>query len=206
MDPSDTSQDVRYPGLSYGMGIMGSDAVIEIYGRSTESQLQTQTETGNNSPHVDNLNSPGSLTSGSVNIIPQSNNPGNSVITMQRGLKRTSSEVCFDESTSESHQIIQQAQLNLSENCTPSATDESFANLGPPKKSPPSNGKKTKGRVKIKMEYIDNKLRRYTTFSKRKTGIMKKVKFFVHKHYIYGLVHINLNNPNFLLYFPPTNL
>ncbi|KAG1654564.1 Serum response factor [Nymphon striatum] len=37
-----------------------------------------------------------------------------------------------------------------------------------------SNGKKTKGRVKIKMEFIDNKLRRYTTFSKRKTGIMKK--------------------------------
>lgn len=45
------------------------------------------------------------------------------------------------------------------------------------KKSPPSNGKKTKGRVKIKMEYIENKLRRYTTFSKRKTGIMKKVSF-----------------------------
>jgi hypothetical protein len=41
---------------------------------------------------------------------------------------------------------------------------------------PPPNGKKTKGRVKIKMEYIDNKLRRYTTFSKRKTGIMKKVR------------------------------
>ena len=36
-------------------------------------------------------------------------------------------------------------------------------------------GKKTRGRVKIKMEFIDNKLRRYTTFSKRKTGIMKKV-------------------------------
>lgn len=44
-----------------------------------------------------------------------------------------------------------------------------------PKKAPPPNGKKTKGRVKIKMEFIDNKLRRYTTFSKRKTGIMKKV-------------------------------
>lgn len=43
-----------------------------------------------------------------------------------------------------------------------------------PKKVPPPNGKKTKGRVKIKMEFIDNKLRRYTTFSKRKTGIMKK--------------------------------
>lgn len=38
-----------------------------------------------------------------------------------------------------------------------------------------ASAKKTKGRVKIKMEFIDNKLRRYTTFSKRKTGIMKKV-------------------------------
>ncbi|OQV26086.1 putative Serum response factor [Hypsibius exemplaris] len=36
------------------------------------------------------------------------------------------------------------------------------------------HGKKTKGRVKIKMEFIDNKLRRYTTFSKRKAGLMKK--------------------------------
>ncbi|CAG0921315.1 unnamed protein product [Notodromas monacha] len=45
---------------------------------------------------------------------------------------------------------------------------DSQAKLGLP------NGKKTKGRVKIKMEFIDNKLRRYTTFSKRKTGIMKK--------------------------------
>lgn len=40
-------------------------------------------------------------------------------------------------------------------------------------------GKKTKGRVKIKMEFIENKLRRYTTFSKRKTGIMKKVCTFL---------------------------
>ena len=30
------------------------------------------------------------------------------------------------------------------------------------------------------MEFIDNKLRRYTTFSKRKTGIMKKVIFCDH--------------------------
>jgi len=51
---------------------------------------------------------------------------------------------------------------------------------GKPKKAPPPNGKKTKGRVKIKMEFIDNKLRRYTTFSKRKTGIMKKVRFILH--------------------------
>lgn len=37
-----------------------------------------------------------------------------------------------------------------------------------------ARSKKTKGRVKIKMEFIENKIRRYTTFSKRKTGIMKK--------------------------------
>lgn len=42
-------------------------------------------------------------------------------------------------------------------------------------------GKKTRGRVKIKMEFIDNKLRRYTTFSKRKTGIMKKVRSLGHR-------------------------
>ena len=45
-----------------------------------------------------------------------------------------------------------------------------------PSAQAPPNGKKTKGRVKIKMEFINNKLRRYTTFSKRKTGIMKKVR------------------------------
>jgi hypothetical protein len=44
-------------------------------------------------------------------------------------------------------------------------------------KQRPKPGKKTMGRVKIKMEYIKNKVRRYTTFSKRKTGIMKKVCF-----------------------------
>lgn len=43
-------------------------------------------------------------------------------------------------------------------------------------------GKKTRGRVKIKMEFIDNKLRRYTTFSKRKTGIMKKVRHLTGRH------------------------
>ena len=38
----------------------------------------------------------------------------------------------------------------------------------------PRPGKKTRGRVKVRMVFIKNKLRRYTTFSKRKTGIMKK--------------------------------
>ena len=44
----------------------------------------------------------------------------------------------------------------------------------PRKKLKPAPGKKTRGRVKIPMEYIKNKLRRYTTFSKRKSNIMKK--------------------------------
>lgn len=56
---------------------------------------------------------------------------------------------------------------------TATPQQQTKAGANPPKSL--SNGKKTKGRVKIKMEYIDNKLRRYTTFSKRKTGIMKKV-------------------------------
>ena len=50
--------------------------------------------------------------------------------------------------------------------------------------------KKTKGRVKIKMEYIENKLRRYTTFSKRKTGIMKKVSL---KLYLHGSIFMNID-------------
>ena len=52
-------------------------------------------------------------------------------------------------------------------------------NMGQGGSECPKPGKKTKGRVKIKMEFIENKLRRYTTFSKRKTGIMKKVYFNV---------------------------
>ncbi|CAF4850351.1 unnamed protein product [Pieris macdunnoughi] len=81
------------------------------------------------------------------------------------GVKRPSDQ-CYDERPSQS--------LSLEHCGMPDIADDGYASLQP-KKSPPSNGKKTKGRVKIKMEYIDNKLRRYTTFSKRKTGIMKKV-------------------------------
>jgi hypothetical protein len=50
-----------------------------------------------------------------------------------------------------------------------------FNNIEHQNKLISSRSKKTKGRVKIKMEFIENKIRRYTTFSKRKTGIMKKV-------------------------------
>ncbi|XP_052755326.1 serum response factor homolog isoform X2 [Galleria mellonella] len=91
--------------------------------------------------------------------------PGMQTCPMPRpGVKRPSDQ-CYDERPSQSVGL---------DHCTmPDIADDGYASLQP-KKSPPSNGKKTKGRVKIKMEYIDNKLRRYTTFSKRKTGIMKK--------------------------------
>ncbi|RVE45911.1 hypothetical protein evm_009445 [Chilo suppressalis] len=91
--------------------------------------------------------------------------PGMQPCPMPRlGVKRTSDQ-CYDERPSQS--------VGLEHCAMPDIADDGYASLQP-KKSPPSNGKKTKGRVKIKMEYIDNKLRRYTTFSKRKTGIMKK--------------------------------
>ena len=57
---------------------------------------------------------------------------------------------------------------------TPSGQASGSGSSGPGPKAE-KRVKKTKGRVRIKMEYIDNKIRRYTTFSKRKTGIMKKV-------------------------------
>lgn len=55
---------------------------------------------------------------------------------------------------------------------SPHERNESAADSKPK----PAPGKKTRGRVKIEMQYIQNKLRRYTTFSKRKSGIMKKVR------------------------------
>lgn len=77
-------------------------------------------------------------------------------------------DVCYDDRGMSSQ------SMGL-ESCVNDMNEDTYNSLQS-KKSPPSNGKKTKGRVKIKMEYIENKLRRYTTFSKRKTGIMKKVR------------------------------
>uniref|UniRef100_A0A1A9UWA8 MADS-box domain-containing protein n=1 Tax=Glossina austeni TaxID=7395 RepID=A0A1A9UWA8_GLOAU len=116
----------------------------------------------------------------------------------QRGMKRAGSD-CYDDhhrsagagmsslqalencgaSGQHSAQQQQQQQQQSQQQSTggtgvSDVIDDSYNSLQN-KKSPPANGKKTKGRVKIKMEYIDNKLRRYTTFSKRKTGIMKKI-------------------------------
>lgn len=62
------------------------------------------------------------------------------------------------------------------------ATMDDLAELhgdhGPPPpgdESPASGRDKRKGRRKIQIEYISDKSRRHITFSKRKSGIMKKV-------------------------------
>ncbi|XP_049544000.1 serum response factor homolog [Anopheles darlingi] len=101
---------------------------------------------------------------------PQCGSGGGGGGGLSRGIKRTNSD-CYDDR----QQLVGSQTMTGLEGITVGSevVDESYTSLQP-KKSPPSNGKKTKGRVKIKMEYIDNKLRRYTTFSKRKTGIMKK--------------------------------
>src|SRR5690348_6283398 len=71
------------------------------------------------------------------------------------------------------------ASADLSEQSTPRGTkreneedeDESAED------EPGTKNEKRAGRRKIKIEYIDDKSRRHITFSKRKAGIMKKVKF-----------------------------
>lgn len=73
---------------------------------------------------------------------------------------QSGSEITFTDPLSSFNQPVQDGELSDS------------GSEGEPK---PKYGKKTRGRVRVKMQLISNKLRRYTTFSKRKTGIMKKV-------------------------------
>lgn len=161
MDNPSGGRDSRYASLGYSMGMIGSDAGSEMYGRPSTSQLTTSQI------------SRGGATMMAAAAAAGAPNAG--VGSVQRGIKRTTSDVCYDDSNAR-QALSQQQGMSMSTDCVPDNLEESFTSLGQPKKSPPSNGKKTKGRVKIKMEYIDNKLRRYTTFSKRKTGIMKKVR------------------------------
>lgn len=154
MDNPSGGRDSRYATLGYNMGMMGSDTGAEMYGRPSTSQLAAASQLARSGATM--INATGTTNTGA---------------NVQRGIKRSGSDVCYDDGN---RQNMTQT-MGMPGDCVPDNLDESFTNLGAPKKSPPSNGKKTKGRVKIKMEYIDNKLRRYTTFSKRKTGIMKKV-------------------------------
>lgn len=156
MDPS--GRDSRY-NLNYSMSIglsMGENP--DIYGQTNPALVRPP------SGLSQSMGRGGS--GGMMGANQQCGSMSNS-----RGIKRTSSD-CYDDRGGIGSQSLSQL-----EGCTggvPDVVDDSYTTLQ--KKSPPANGKKTKGRVKIKMEYIDNKLRRYTTFSKRKTGIMKKVR------------------------------
>lgn len=165
-------RDGRYASLSGygGMGMIGSDAGAEIYGRPSTSQLAAAAAAAAAASQMGR----GGATMMAAATPSVVGGP------VQRGVKRSAADVCYDDGNAAARQALTQQQAQamsgMPGDCVPDNLDESFTSLGQPKKSPPSNGKKTKGRVKIKMEYIDNKLRRYTTFSKRKTGIMKKVR------------------------------
>ena len=100
------------------------------------------------------------------------------------GLKRSAHEAGLDRDamglSSDDDTDFMKKEFNhsMQSSCRENNSQQTSLDNGQSKQSLMSNGKKTKGRVKIKMEFIDNKLRRYTTFSKRKTGIMKKVSLF----------------------------
>lgn len=141
--PSGGGRDSRFS-MGYNISLLSGETAQEIY-NTVHSRPSTSITSGLSRPSM-----------------PLSGACGGG---MQRGLKRSSSDVCYEQDG--------RSGMGISGDCGSDIVDDGFSPT-PQKGSPPSNGKKTKGRVKIKMEYIDNKLRRYTTFSKRKTGIMKK--------------------------------
>ena len=166
------------------MGMLGGDTGAEIYGRPTSTSQQLAAAAA----AASQMGRGGATMMAAAAAAAGAATPGVGPGGVQsRGIKRPTSDVCYgddggnqvtrqQQQQQQQQQALSQAQsmAGMQGDCVPDNLDESFTSLGQPKKSPPSNGKKTKGRVKIKMEYIDNKLRRYTTFSKRKTGIMKK--------------------------------
>lgn len=80
--------------------------------------------------------------------------------------------------------VSEEKSKTLNSNYEVSSEDDGWCDTEMTKKKL-KPGKKTRGRVKIKMEFIKDKVRRFTTFSKRKTGIMKKVDFktsFIHSY------------------------
>lgn len=140
------SRDSRF-NLGYNMGMLSGESASEMYGNPGVS-----------------LGRPG------TSLQQQMSPRGHATLggCAPRGMKGSPADMCYEVPTS-------QGLGGLDACGVQDVSEDTYGSLQA-KKSPPSNGKKTKGRVKIKMEYIENKLRRYTTFSKRKTGIMKKVR------------------------------
>lgn len=201
----DSRYNLNYSMSSIGLSLAdqadmyGNPAAVAALGRPPSAGLLQSMGGGAGGSGVGGITSrsSGSLMSSAQQCQSLSNNSGSHGAGQQRGIKRSGSD-CYDEphhrvsnagGTSGlsslqglencgggggQHGSQQQPQSSGSGGIVTEVVDDNYNSLQS-KKSPPANGKKTKGRVKIKMEYIDNKLRRYTTFSKRKTGIMKKV-------------------------------
>uniref|UniRef100_T1PH56 Serum response factor homolog n=1 Tax=Musca domestica TaxID=7370 RepID=T1PH56_MUSDO len=200
----DSRYNLNYSMSSIGLSLAdqadmyGNPAAVAALGRPPSAGLLQSMGGGAGGSGVGGITSrsSGSLMSSAQQCQSLSNNSGSHGAGQQRGIKRSGSD-CYDEphhrvsnagGTSGlsslqglencgggggQHGSQQQPQSSGSGGIVTEVVDDNYNSLQS-KKSPPANGKKTKGRVKIKMEYIDNKLRRYTTFSKRKTGIMKK--------------------------------
>lgn len=104
----------------------------------------------------------------------EQNNPADSLENLQY---TNSGQVVLDSGLSEQNRVFGQTAMGELKRPLPNDDDDDDADsAGSPLDQKPA--KKTRGRVKIDMKFITNKLRRYTTFSKRKTGIMKKVSLF----------------------------
>lgn len=151
MEAQGGGRDARF-NLGYNMSMLSSESSPDMYSGHGRASSSLNTAIAR------------------ATMLPTSCNVG-----IPRGIKRTSSDVCFDQEVSGGRSMTSQP-LSINTDISSDLVDDGYTQVQQNKKTPPPNGKKTKGRVKIKMEYIDNKLRRYTTFSKRKTGIMKKVR------------------------------
>ncbi|EEB18509.1 Pheromone receptor transcription factor, putative [Pediculus humanus corporis] len=149
MEAQGGGRDTRF-NLGYNMSMLSGESSPDMYSGHGRASSSLNTAIARNS------------------LLPTSCNVG-----IPRGIKRTSSDVCFDQEVTGGRPMTSQP-LSINTDISSELVDDGYTQVQQSKKTPPPNGKKTKGRVKIKMEYIDNKLRRYTTFFKRKTGIMKK--------------------------------
>jgi len=104
----------------------------------------------------------------------QSDEQNNTAESLENLQYTNSGQVVLDSGLSEQNRVFGQSTMGELKRSLPNDDDDDDADsTGSPLEQKPA--KKTRGRVKIDMKFISNKLRRYTTFSKRKTGIMKKV-------------------------------
>ncbi|XP_011871557.1 PREDICTED: uncharacterized protein LOC105564067 [Vollenhovia emeryi] len=93
---------------------------------------------------------------------------------VQQDIERATCDVVHDVGSDLVAQQPQQQQLPSQGVRGDGVSDNlgGFPSRDQPKKSPPLGGR----RVRVKMEYINDKVRRYRTFSRRKSGIMKKAR------------------------------